>query len=118
MNGQGRGRAVVSLALLFVFLSPVHAGPVLKVLNGKVKKVLSDRHEIVLSSRHPVSGRVEEWVFKVDPSTGFNEGVHLEDLRDGETVSVDYYEEGPDGFRRAVQVKRVPLRGIPREIKI
>lgn len=117
MNGQGRGRAVVSLALLFVFLAPVRAEPVLKVLNGRVKKVLSDRHEIVLSSQHPVSGRVEEWVFKVDPSTGFNEGVRLEDLRDGETVSVDY-EEGPDGYRRAVQVKRVPLRGIPREIKI
>jgi hypothetical protein len=100
------------LSVLPAFAVSAVAESTLKVVDGRVKEVWLDRQEFTLSYRHPVSGEMEELVIKVDGGTGFSEGVRLEDFRGGDPVSVDY-QEGPEGEARAVQVKRVPLRGVP-----
>lgn len=61
---------------------------------------------------HPVNQSNEELTLKVDSGTGFEEGVHFEDLKQNELISVDY-EETTEGILRAVQVKRVPLNETP-----
>lgn len=80
--------------------------------NGRIKEVGLERNEIVLSYLHPVKGETEELSFQIDPQTGFSGGFRLEDLQPQEPVSVDY-EENSEGSRRAVLIKRVPLRGMP-----
>lgn len=82
-----------------------------------MKETSIEKHELVLSYRHPVSGQMEEQVFKVDAGTGFPEGVRFEDLRANQPVSVDYREDS-DGHTRAVRIRRVPLRGIPIDQKV
>lgn len=80
-----------------------------------MKEASLAKEELVLSYRHPVSGREEELVFRVDRETGFNRGLHFEDFKEGDPVSVDY-EENPSGIPRARQVKRVAVSGVPDEI--
>ena len=113
-------RKSLVLTVLLLFSSLVRplgteAGPVLKIVNGRVKEVSPTKQELVLSYRHPVSGQPEKLVIKVDQHTAFNKGLHFEDFKEGDPVSVDY-EENPSGTPRAVQVKRVDVSGVPEEI--
>lgn len=101
---------------LLVFLPLAHAGPSLKVVNGRVKEVQITDHKLVLFYRHPVSRRDEELILKIDERTGFGKRLHLEDLHGNDPVSVDY-EENPGEIPRAIQVKRVDLNGVPEEIR-
>lgn len=114
-----RGKNFSLVLLLFLLgLFPVRgteAEPIVKVINGRVKEVSFTTQELVLSYRHPVSGEEEDLTLKVDHGTGFNEGVHLEDFKEGDPISADY-EENPSGSFRAVQVKRVMVKGVPDEI--
>ena len=114
-----RGKSFSLVLLLFLGgLLPVRgteAEPIVKVVNGRVKEVSFTKQELILSYHHPVSGEEKDLTLKVDHATGFNEGVHLEDFKEGEPVSVDY-EENPGGSFRAVQVKRVAVKGVPDEI--
>lgn len=102
--------------ILLLFPSFVFAAPVIKVISGKIEKVTAEKQELTLSYPHPVTGKNEKLIFRVDSATGFGEGIRLQDLREGQMVSVDYTEETAQ-LPRAVQVKRVPLRGIPREVR-
>ena len=101
---------------LFIFglfaLAQACAEPPLKVVGGRVKEISSEEGRLTLSYFHPATGRDEELVLTVDSHTGFSEGVTLGDLRRNDPLSVDY-EENEEGRVLAVQIKRVPLRGIP-----
>ena len=114
-----RGKNFSFVLLLFLLgLLPIRgaeAEPTVKVINGRVKEVSFTTQELVLSYHHPVSGEEEDLTLKVDRGTGFNEGVHLEDFKEGDPISVDY-EENPSGSFRALQVKRVQVEGVPDEI--
>lgn len=88
---------------------------VIKVVNGRVKEVRAKESELVLFVQRPATGKTEDWVLKVDRGTGFKQGVSLQDFHPNDPVSVDY-EEISGGTLRAIQVRRVPLRGIPNEI--
>ena len=99
----------------FLLVRGTEAESVFKIVNGRVKDVSRTDEELVLSYRHPVTGEVEELVLKVDDGTGFSQGTKLADFKEGDPVSVDY-EENPEGTPRAVQVKRVAIRGVPNEI--
>ena len=101
------------MSLTLVFSSLTDASP-LKVVDGRVAEVRSKERELVLTYRHPVTRREEKLVLQVDQGTGFYEGAHLEDLHPNQPVSVDY-EEGPSG-PKAVRIRQVPTRGIPKEI--
>lgn len=104
-------RVGFALALL-LFAANVAAETVVKVANGRVKEVWVERNEIALSYFHPVSGKEEDLLFRVNRETGFSGGFHWEELQRNEPVSIDY-EEDSEGLRRALLIKRVPLRGVP-----
>ena|GEM_PF-5723718 len=106
--------AFLTLIFLVTFMDARAAS--LKIVDGRVAEVRSKERELVLAYRHPVTRREEKLVLQVDQGTGFYEGVHLEDLRPEQPVSVDY-EEGPSGLK-AVRVRQVPIRGIPKEIHL
>lgn len=102
--------------LLFLsFLPTLEAQQPLKVVNGRIKEVVREKQGLVLSYQNPVTEEWEELTLQVDERSGFQEGIQLEDLREGEPVTVDY-EDRQDGIGRIVLVKRVPLRGVPEEI--
>ena len=92
------------------------AESVVKIANGRVKEVFANEQELVLAFRHPATGKTEDLILKIDEGTGFKKGVHLQDFRPNEPVSVDY-EEAAGGVLRAIQVRRVPLRGVPDDIR-
>lgn len=104
-------RVGFALALL-LFAANVASEAALKVANGRIKEVGLERNEVVLSYLHPVNGETEELSFKIDPQTGFSGGFRLEELKRNEPVSIDY-EENSEGLKRALLIKRVPLRGVP-----
>ena len=106
----------ISCVSLFLFSFPAHAEASVKIANGRVKEVLANEQELVLAFRHPATGKTEDLILKIDEGTGFKKGVHLQDFRPNEPVSVDY-EEAAGGVLRAIQVRRVPLRGVPDEIR-
>ena len=103
-------------AVLFAFPFSGHADPVVKIVNGRVKEVQLREQRLVLSFRRPATGLVEDLVLQIDGQTGFKKGVRLQDFRPDEPVSVDY-EEASGSIPRAVQVREVPLRGVPDEIR-
>lgn len=105
------GLLVVTLCLL----PPLGGASTLKVVDGRVDEVSLEENRLTLIYRHPVSLEEEKLVFEVDKETGFSEAVRLEDLKKGEPLSVDYEEES-DAKARAVLIKRVPIRGIPKDI--
>ena len=88
---------------------------ILKIINGRVKEISFAHEELVLSYRHPVTGREEELGLKVDTNTSFNQGLHLNDFKKGDPVSVDYEEES-SGILRAKRINRVDVSGVPEEI--
>jgi hypothetical protein len=95
-------------------LSEAGADPVLKVVSGRVKEIRLAQKELVLIYPHPVSRKEEVLFLQVDESTGFAEGIHFEGLQPGTVLSVDYLENERGGTR-AVNVKKVPLKGVPIE---
>lgn len=110
--------AISYLLCLFLTLllpSPSNA-QLLKVANGRMKEISVEKKEFVLSYQNPVNRQDEKLRIKIDDQTGFSEEVRWEDFRINDPVSVDY-EEIPGGILRAVQVKRVAVRGVPKEIR-
>ena len=98
--------------MLGFFLPALEGASVLKVIDGRVDEVSLEESKLTLSYRHPVNLEEEKLILEVDEGTGFSEGVRFEDLKKGEPVSVDY-EEASGSIPRAVQVREVPLRGVP-----
>ena len=101
--------------MLGFFLPALEGASVLKVIDGRVDEVSLEESKLTLSYRHPVNLEEEKLILEVDEGTGFSEGVRFEDLKKGEPVSVDY-EEGSDAQARAILIKTVPIRGIPKDI--
>jgi len=107
-----------TLILLFalVLLLPASwAERSIKVVNGRVKEIFVKESRLTVTYEHPVTQKQEDLILKVDLGTGFGDRLRLEDFRSGEPISVDY-EESPSGEGRAILVKRVPLRGVPKEL--
>ena len=112
MGGSGFRRAWFFLSvMLAVFVHSVWAETV-KMIDGRIQSVNPKQREITLSFQDPVSGKTEKLVLRVDAHTGFGEGVRFEDLKAGEPVAADYREEA-GGPPLAVQIRRVPLTGVP-----
>jgi len=116
---SGRRRALKALLLtalvLVGFETQAGAEPVLKVINGRVKEIRTSEELLVLAYRHPVSGKTEELALKVSPGTGLPEGIRLEDFKKDEPLAVDYQEK-PGEPPQALLVKRVPVKGVPKEL--
>ena len=51
----------------------------------------------------------------IGPYAILEDGVRLADLKKQEPVTVDYLEDGRTA--RALQIKRVPMKGVPKEIR-
>ena len=105
------------IAGFFLSLPLVWAETVVKVVNGRVKEVRLAEQKLVVRLRHPATGIMEDLVLQIDERTGFKRGTRLQDLHPQEPVSVDYEEMPGKIPPHAVQVKRVPLRGVPDEIR-
>lgn len=103
------------LAVTLCFLPLSEGAPALKVIDGRVDEVSLEENQLTLSARHPVSLEEERLILEVGEETGFSEGVHLKDLKKGELLSVDYEQES-DAKARAILIKRIPIRGIPKDI--
>jgi len=87
----------------------------IQVLDGRVEEVSPARSELVVLYYHPVSRNLERQVFRVDSATGLEDGLRLADLRKQDPVSIDYLEDGRTA--RAIQIKRVPMKGVPKELR-
>jgi hypothetical protein len=96
-------------------LQVASAQPVLKVVNGRIKEIRPEEAVLVLSYSHPVSGKTEELSLQVTEKTGFQEEVRLEDFEKEDPVSIDY-EEKENSLPLALLVKRVPVKGVPKEL--
>ena len=93
-----------------------HAEPAVKIVNGRVEEVRIKEHQLVLSVRHPATGETKALVLQVNENTGFKKGVRLEDFHPNDPVTVDY-EETSAGGPHAIQIRQVPLKGVPDEIR-
>ncbi len=58
---------------------------------------------------------MEQLILLIDERTGFKKGVSLKDFNPDDPVSIDY-EETEVGFH-AIQIRRVPLQGVPEDIR-
>lgn len=105
----------LTLTCLAVGLQVASAQPVLKVVNGRIKEIRPEEAVLVLSYSHPVSGKTEELSLQVTEKTGFQEEVRLEDFEKEDPVSIDY-EEKENSLPLALLVKRVPVKGVPKEL--
>ena len=85
-------------------------------MNGRVKEVRAADHQLILSVKHPATGETKELALQVDERTGFKKGIRLEDFHPNDPVSVDY-QEVSGGNSRAIQIRQVPLKGVPDEIR-
>ena len=99
---------------LFVSIPLAFASSSVKVIDGRVHTVSLKENRLILSYRHPVTLEEEKLILEVGKETGFSEGVRLEGLKIGEPLSVDY-EVGSDAKARAILIKRVPIRGLPKD---
>ena len=111
-----RGAPTVFFLLLFFSSLLVHAEPAIKIVNGRVKEVRVRDHQLILSVKHPATGETKELVLQIDERTGFKKGIHLGDFHPDDPVSADY-EETSGGNSRAIQIRQVPLKGVPDEIR-
>lgn len=105
---------LILFAAAFSFPCRAEEEPI-QMIDGQIEEVKAGESQLAITYFHPVTRRKEKLVFNVDRGTGFDEGMKLEDLRVHEMVSIDYREEG--GRARALQVKRVPMKGVPKELK-
>lgn len=108
-NSDCLSPVAAGLILLFSFSA---AAEMTKVANGRIKTVQPEKQELVLSIQNPATGREEELRLKADNHTGFSEGIRLVDFKTGDPVSVDYAESA-GALPRAIQIKQVPLTGVP-----
>ncbi len=87
----------------------------MRVVNGRIKKISADQKKVEIFFLRPATGKIEELFVLIDERTGFKKGAGLEDFGSGDPVSIDY-EETESGFR-AIQIRLVPLQGVPEDIR-
>ena len=100
---------------LIVFTTLAYASSPVKVIDGRVDKVNLKENKLTLAYRHPVSREEEKLVLELNKETGFSEGARLENLKKGDLLTVDY-KKGSETKAQAILIKRVPIRGIPKDL--
>jgi hypothetical protein len=101
-------------ALLFLLLfvlaqGGLHAQEIIQRLDGIVLGVDEAQRLLLVEFEHPVSGDFIEKRFEIDDTTGFKHVRELGKLKQGDLVSVDYYDRGGEGLK-ARYIIHVPLK--------
>ena len=101
------GTTAALLALVFLIPGKLFCSDMIERLDAKAFRVDSQRQIPTVVFNHPVSGEKIEKEFLIRDSTGFKRVKHLDKIKSGDLVTVDYREE--NGKNMAVYIDVVPV---------
>ncbi len=105
--------AGIFFSMTFLSASAVWAAePTLKTLSARVVSIEENGAGLYVDFRHPATGKIHRLLFFMDNQSGLNGIDHLQELRSGQVVNIDYVE-GKKGRLLIRHLTRVRLSGPP-----